>query len=112
MGLGGQWLSRAPRQQALLGEPGPPRGDDVRNPPPGHPDQAPGRRIAESVKRACRRAAVSAYEDARIRGLCGEGAFEAAMGAIGELDVAPCVEEAEPEECTSPDDPNEEALHP
>lgn len=38
--------------------------------------------LLKQVKAACRSAAIEAYEDASIRGLCAEGAFEAAMQAI------------------------------
>jgi hypothetical protein len=39
-------------------------------------------RMIESARKACRDAAVAAWEDALIRGLCAEGAFEAAMNAL------------------------------
>lgn len=38
--------------------------------------------ILKQAKDACRLAAIEAYEDASIRGLCAQGAFEAAMQAI------------------------------
>lgn len=44
--------------------------------------------LAAFVRAACLDAAVSAYEDAKLRGLCHEGAWEVAMGAIRELDTA------------------------
>lgn len=44
-------------------------------------------RIAEAVRRACIDAALEAYEDAQIRGLCHEGAWEVAIGAVRSLDV-------------------------
>ncbi|HET7273995.1 MAG TPA: hypothetical protein VFI91_02380 [Longimicrobiaceae bacterium] len=43
--------------------------------------------LAERVKRACIRAAEAAYEDAGIQGLCTEGRWEAAIGAIEQLDL-------------------------
>lgn len=43
--------------------------------------------VAREVREACIQTALSAYEDASIRGLCGEGAFEAAISAIRMLDV-------------------------
>ncbi len=45
------------------------------------------RRIAEAVREACVRAAQEGYEHAAISGLCEEGAFEAAIGAIRMVDV-------------------------
>lgn len=44
--------------------------------------------IAEAVRKACVEAALDAYEDAQIRGLCREGAWEAAIEAVRTLDVA------------------------
>lgn len=44
--------------------------------------------LAEAVRAACREAARDGYRDAAISGLCGEGAQEAALGAIDMLDVA------------------------
>lgn len=44
-------------------------------------------RLFVHVQQACRAAAVEAFEDAQIRGLCAEGAFEAAMQAIDQLKI-------------------------
>jgi len=41
----------------------------------------------EAVRQACVRAAIDAFEDSRIRGLCCEGAWECALGAIKQLDL-------------------------
>lgn len=43
--------------------------------------------IAEMVKNACIEAAREGFLDASISGLCSEGAFEAAISAIQQLDV-------------------------
>ena len=43
--------------------------------------------FAESVRRAVLRAAIDAYEDAGIQGLCEEGRWEAAVSAMQALDV-------------------------
>jgi len=43
--------------------------------------------LAEQVRQACVEAAVGAYDDAATSGLCHEGAWEAAVGAIRSLDV-------------------------
>lgn len=45
-------------------------------------------KIAEAVRQACVEAALDAYEDAQIRGLCREGAWEVAIEAIRSLDIA------------------------
>ena len=45
-------------------------------------------RIAEAVRRACIDAALEAYADAQVRGLCREGAWEVAIEAVRSLDVA------------------------
>lgn len=45
------------------------------------------RRVAEAVHAACLRELIQAYEEACISGLCGEGAFEAAVGRLRELDL-------------------------
>lgn len=44
-------------------------------------------RIAEAMKTACLKAAVEAYEHARMSGLCQEGAWDCALDAIRALDV-------------------------
>ena len=43
--------------------------------------------LATAVRDACVRAALDAYENARMDGLCHEGAWEVAVGAIHALDV-------------------------
>ncbi len=45
------------------------------------------RRLAEAVRAACLAAAREAYKDAGLAGLCAEGRWEAAVGAIARLDV-------------------------
>lgn len=45
-------------------------------------------RVAEEVRAARTSAALTAYEDAAIRGLCCEGAWEAAVGAMRDLDLS------------------------
>jgi hypothetical protein len=44
--------------------------------------------LAEAVRQACIEAAQAAYEDARLDGLCHEGAWECAVDAIRSLDLA------------------------
>ncbi len=43
--------------------------------------------IAEAVRAACLAAAQESYEEAGMRGLCHEGAWEYAMGVVRTLDV-------------------------
>ena len=50
--------------------------------------------LAETVRDACLDAALLAYEDAGIRGLCAEGRWEAAVDAIRDLDLAGVLESA------------------
>lgn len=45
------------------------------------------KRLIETVREACLVAAMEAYEDASIRGLCAEGAWECAVGAIKSVTV-------------------------
>ena len=44
-------------------------------------------RIAEATRAACLAAALESYEEASIRGLCHEGAWECAIGAIRSLNL-------------------------
>jgi hypothetical protein len=43
--------------------------------------------VPEAVRAACVDAALQAYEDAALQGLCAEGCWEAAVGAMRSLDV-------------------------
>ncbi len=45
------------------------------------------RRVAETVRAACVRAALEAYESASMDGLCHEGAWEAAIDAMRSMDL-------------------------
>lgn len=49
-------------------------------------------RIAEAVRQACVEAALTAYEDAGMDGLCHEGRWECAVDAMRALNVAAIVE--------------------
>ena len=44
--------------------------------------------MIERVRAACLEAALAAYEDAGIRGLCTEGQWEAALAAIRDVDLS------------------------
>ena len=48
--------------------------------------------LVETVRAACLEAALAAYEDAGIRGLCAEGRWEAALDAIRLVDLSGVLE--------------------
>jgi hypothetical protein len=48
-------------------------------------------RLAERVRRALLDEAAAAWEEASLAGLCGEGAWEAAVGRMRGLDLASLV---------------------
>jgi hypothetical protein len=48
------------------------------------------RRVAEAVRAACIQAARVAFEQASMSGLCCEGAWECAVGAMQTLDLGAC----------------------
>jgi len=50
--------------------------------------KADPREVAEQVRAALVEAALGAYEDASVRGLCAEGAWEVAVGAMRSLDLS------------------------
>ncbi len=50
--------------------------------------------MARAVQQACIAAARRAFADAAQSGLCGEGALEAAIGAMQTLDLAAVVRQA------------------
>jgi hypothetical protein len=45
------------------------------------------KRLAEAVRAACVAAALHAYEDAGLSGLCAEGRFDCAVDAMRALDL-------------------------
>ena len=51
-------------------------------------------KVAEQVREALVRTALMTYEDAAIRGLCCEGAWEVAVGAMRSLDLSRVLTEA------------------
>jgi len=53
--------------------------------------------LAVAVRNACLNAALLAYEDAGISGLCAEGRWELAVQAIRELDLDKLLHEIEPQ---------------
>jgi hypothetical protein len=50
--------------------------------------------LVERVRAACLHAALAAYEDAGIRGLCAEGRWEAALAAIRHVNLSDVLEPA------------------
>jgi hypothetical protein len=51
-------------------------------------DDSDREQLAERVRAALLECALAAHEDARLQGLCMEGAWEAAVSAMCALDVA------------------------
>jgi hypothetical protein len=51
--------------------------------------------LAKRIRDACLEAVLQAYEDAGVQGLCAEGRWEAAVGALRTLDLAPLLREFE-----------------
>jgi hypothetical protein len=51
-------------------------------------------KLAEAVRNACLQAALHAYEDAGISGLCEEGRWECAVQAIKGVDLTALVKQA------------------
>lgn len=52
--------------------------------------------IAERIRDACVAALIDAYEDAGLRGLCGEGRWEVAVGEVRSIDPRRLLESALP----------------
>jgi hypothetical protein len=52
-----------------------------------HDEEQKFMRIAETIRVACLQAALESYEEASMRGLCQEGAWECAIGAIRSLNL-------------------------
>jgi hypothetical protein len=50
-------------------------------------DSRAAAQAAESARQACIAAALAAYEDAGVLGLCAEGRWEAAVSAMQSLDL-------------------------
>lgn len=53
-------------------------------------------RMAERVRAELIRAVLAAYEDAGVRGLCAEGAWELAVDAMRKLELSPAREPQSP----------------
>ena len=48
--------------------------------------------LAEAIRAACIKAALDAYEEGGVLGLCAEGRWEYAISAIRQLDLAALIE--------------------
>jgi hypothetical protein len=51
--------------------------------------------LAKRVRDACLEAVLQAYEDAGVQGLCAEGRWEVAVGALKTVELAPLLREVE-----------------
>lgn len=60
--------------------------------------QSPEQQIAEHVRAALIEAAKCAYEDAGISGLCAEGRWENALGALQTFDLQGLLKKVHPSE--------------
>ena len=49
--------------------------------------------LAKRIRDACLEAVLQAYEDAGMQGLCAEGRWEAAFGALKTIELAPLLRE-------------------
>ena len=49
--------------------------------------------LAKRIRDACLEAVLQAYEDAGVQGLCAEGRWEAAVGALKIVELAPLLRE-------------------
>ena len=58
--------------------------------------------LAEHVRAACIEAALQAYEDAGLQGLCAEGRWEVAVGAMRTLDLQALVSAGDGTSASSP----------
>ena len=52
--------------------------------------------LAEAVRTACIKAALDAYEEGGILGLCAEGRWEYAISTLQQLDLAKLIQEHRP----------------
>ena len=49
--------------------------------------------LAKRIRDACLEALLQAYEDAGVQGLCAEGRWEVAVGALKTVELAPLLRE-------------------
>ncbi len=51
--------------------------------------------LAGAVREACVEAALRAYEEAGLSGLCAEGRWECAVGAMRQFDLEACIRQVD-----------------
>ena len=51
--------------------------------------------LAKRIRDACLQAVLRAYEDEGMQGLCAEGRWEAAIGALTTVELAPLLRESQ-----------------
>jgi len=51
--------------------------------------------LVKRIRAACLKAVLQAYEDAGVQGLCAEGRWEAAVGALRTLDLSSLLRESQ-----------------
>jgi hypothetical protein len=59
--------------------------------------------VAERIRKAFLEAALKAYDDAGVRGLCAEGRWEAALSALGSVDLEPLLHDLRKPPTAAPD---------
>lgn len=52
--------------------------------------------LAEAVRAACIKAALDAYEEGGVLGLCAEGRWEYAISTLRQLDLEPLIQASSP----------------
>ena len=57
--------------------------------------------LAKRIRKTCIEAALQAYEDAGIQGLCAEGRWEAAVSALRTVELVPLLHELKARQQTS-----------
>jgi len=68
--------------------------------------------LAQAVREACLTAALQAYEDAGLSGLCHEGRWECAVDAIRTLDLQALVRRAHHRPAMAPEETAPAPVHP
>ena len=63
--------------------------------------------VAERIRKAFLEAALKASDDAGVRGLCAEGRWEAALSALGSVDLEPLLRDLRNPPTAAPDAPHD-----
>ncbi len=64
------------------------------------------KQVAEAVREACVEAAGQAYEQAGMSGLCAEGRWECAVGAMRQIDLEALVQQVDTSAFQGPVEPS------